>query len=57
MATHCHSIVDIIHHKKKKKLAEMIQIQPQILDNNIKRSHMDRCSTISENQTKSNKTK
>ena len=43
--------------KKKKKLEVIIQIQPKILDNNIRRSHMDRCNNISENQTKSNKTK
>jgi hypothetical protein len=43
--------------KKKKKLEVIIQIQPKILDNNIRRSHMDRCSNISENQTKSNKKK
>jgi hypothetical protein len=42
---------------KKKKLEVIIQIQPKILDNNIRRSHMDRCNNISENQTKSNKTK
>jgi hypothetical protein len=48
--------MDIAHHKKKKKKLEVIiQIQPKILDNNIRRSHMDRCSNISENQTKSNK--